>query len=488
MSEAIGRAGFNVRHLRHGESGTRADRASILRESMRELDSKAAGYYAAHNPNIVPQDTRLNVAMVNDGAHGFRPAKSTSEVLAYGDTRIGTQQNPNAEDRVSNTGRKWNPRSFETTLIVVSLPRSMCVEVAGVYPVTDAHGVPVLDADGAAVTRSRWVARDRDEALHYFAETAGFLASEVLTGGTDSIHGYDVNFDEAYPHMQLMADTLAPSPKKSDGLRVEAQQMWGISGEVRNPATGKVEQPKAKMTRYQQSYRAHMHGLGYEVELQASERSTSSHTREEWAVLQERERIAQADLAGAAQVEQQNLADAQRIVEARKFHAARTANLDQRERAVAAGEGELPKLLAHAGTQVEIAKKVTAAADVAAAAKLAAADAETARMLDATQITVRRLREDAEAELETANKIKQIGYGVLAKIDAEYERVQKLPTIMVAFLDAPLKSGGTLRSLFERFASTFQQQKAFGQRLRTDLNEWSPGARAPKSDDDLSMS
>lgn len=92
MSESVGRAGFNVRHLRHGESGTRNDRASILRESMRELDEEAAAYWAAENPNIVADDTRLNVAMVNDGQGGFRRAKSTAEVLAYGDARIGTSR------------------------------------------------------------------------------------------------------------------------------------------------------------------------------------------------------------------------------------------------------------------------------------------------------------------------------------------------------------------------------------------------------------
>ncbi|MBK7822140.1 MAG: hypothetical protein IPJ61_14045, partial [Tessaracoccus sp.] len=45
------------------------------------------------------------MTMVNDGQGGFRRAKSTKEVLDYGDARIGTQQNPKDEDRVGNTGR-----------------------------------------------------------------------------------------------------------------------------------------------------------------------------------------------------------------------------------------------------------------------------------------------------------------------------------------------------------------------------------------------
>ncbi|MDO5500185.1 MAG: hypothetical protein Q4F67_10970, partial [Propionibacteriaceae bacterium] len=301
MSEAASRAGFNVRHLRHGESGTKADRASLLNESMRELDSRAAKFYADKNPNIVAADTALNVAMVNDGQGGFRRAKSTKEVLDYGDARIGTKQNPKGEDRVGNTGRKWDPRSFETTLIVTALPKSLCKEIKNVYPILDDEtGKPVLRADGTPLMRSRWVARDRDEALKYFAKAAEFLGANVFTGGQAAIHGYDVNLDEAYPHMQLMADTLAPNPKKPGLLRVEAQQMWGVHASVRDPETGKVEQPNAKMSRYQREFREHMIGLGYDVEKDASPRGPASHGREEWAEMQNRERIAEALAEDAA--------------------------------------------------------------------------------------------------------------------------------------------------------------------------------------------
>lgn len=325
MSEAVGRAGFNVRHLRHGSAGTRTERASILRESMRELDDDATAFYARNNPNIIAADTHLNVAMVNDGQGGFRAAQSTAEVLAYGDARIGTRQNAKGEDRVGNTGRIWNPRSFETTLIVAALPRSMCVEVPDVYPVKDADGNAVLRADGQQVMRSRWVPRDRAEALQYFAQTAQFLADEVLTGGHDAIHGYDVNFDESYPHLQLMADTLAPNSKKAGELRVEAQQMWGVSREVRDAKTGKVEQGKAKVSRYQEAYRAHMISLGYEVEAEASSRSKSSHSREEWAELQERERAAE-------ELDRQAGEDLDLASEQGRRNRRRAEDLDDRER------------------------------------------------------------------------------------------------------------------------------------------------------------
>ncbi len=387
MSESVGRAGFNVRHLRHGESGTRADRASILRESMRELDDEAAAYYAAANPNIVADDTRLNVAMVNDGQGGFRRAKSTAEVLAYGDARIGTKQNPKSEDRVGNTGRKWNPKSFETTLIVIALPRSMCIEIPNAYPLRDDNGNPVTDLAGNPVMRSRWVPRDRDEALRYFAESVDFLGSDVFPGGHDAMHGYDVNLDEAYPHIQIMADTLAADPKNPGQLRVAAQQAWGVSREVLDHR-GKIEQPQAKMTRYQKAYREHMHGLGYDVELEASERSKSSHTREEWAALKERERVSEAFGDKVAEFAEKvtrgdeiNKATRAKITADRAQLDAREADLDAREQEIADDR------LAAQNARHE------------AEAAGAAAQAERARL--------RALREDVERDLTAAGPAPQ---------------------------------------------------------------------------------
>lgn len=110
MNGTTGRAGGNIRHLQHkgtkGTGNTREDRASLLHESMRELDDEAVQTHARLNLNIVPADSHLNVAMVNNGDGTFRRPKSIEEVLDYGDSRI------------DNVYRKWNPNSFETTLIV----------------------------------------------------------------------------------------------------------------------------------------------------------------------------------------------------------------------------------------------------------------------------------------------------------------------------------------------------------------------------------
>ena len=455
MSESVGRAGFNVRHLRHGESGTRKDRASILRESMRELDDEAAAYWAAENPNIVADDTRLNVAMVNDGQGGFRRAKSTAEVLAYGDARIGTKQNPKGEDRVGDTGRKWNPKSFETTLIVIALPRSMCVEIPNVYALHDNDGNPVTDDAGNPVMRSRWVPRDRDEALRYFAQSVEFLGSDVLPGGHDAMHGYDVNLDEAYPHIQIMADTLAADPKNPGQLRVAAQQAWGVSREVLDHR-GKIEQPQAKMTRYQKAYREHMHGLGYEVELEASERSKSSHTREEWAALKERERIAEA-------LDDQLAADEELNAKLGKKLASRAADLDARESAVAEGEraaaadraqldrdlDDLPRL--RAAARAEGLKAAEASAETAVAERIANAEAEAQRIITAAQTA-------AQARLDAAGD----------EIATERAKLTETPMAFDEFLKRETKAG---RDTAERYRKHTELYYLYNKRRPQFLND-----------------
>lgn len=429
MSESVGRAGFNVRHLRHGESGTRADRASLLRESMRELDDEAAAYYAATNPNIVAADTRLNVAMVNNGQGGFRRAKSTAEVLAYGDARIGTKQNPKSEDRVGDTGRKWNPKSFETTLIVIALPRSMCIEIPNAYPLRDDNGNPVTDLAGNPVMRSRWVPRDRDEALEYFAQSGAFLGDQVFPGGHDAMHGYDVNLDESYPHAQYMGDTLAGDPKNPGQLRVAAQQAWGVSREVLDHR-GKIEQPQAKMTRYQKAYREHMHGLGYDVELEASERSKSSHTREEWAALKERERVAEAFGDKVAEFTEKvtrgdeiNKAARAKITADRAQLDAREADLDRRD---------LETADAHLAAQNERRE---------AESLNAAQRAEIARL--------RALREDVERDLAAAGPAPQPP----SYDDMRAEFLGEQSAVMTKYLKRMRRNDGTtMFDDFERFA------------------------------------
>lgn len=276
MSENIGRVGADVRHLRHGASGTRSDRASLLHESMRELDPKAAAYFAAANPNIVAADTHRNIAMVNDGAGGFRRPNSKDEVLDYGDGRI------------NSVHRKISARSFETTLIVIHLPKTMCQEVPDFYPVLDKDGIHQLDKEGRPRMKSRWIARDRDEAIGFFNEALTYYSNEVLTGGIGAIHGFDINFDEGTPHVQAMADTFAPDPKHDGSLRVDASRVWGSHPEVRD-GNGKQIGGSRKLRQYQAGLRQRMYDLGYPVELNADPtRSMSRQGKEEYIETQDR--------------------------------------------------------------------------------------------------------------------------------------------------------------------------------------------------------
>ena len=321
MSNATGRTGGNIRHLRHmgskekGTPGnTRADRRDLLRESMRDLDPAEADFFASKpGSSIVRDDTHLNVAMVNNGDGTFRRPTGIQEVLDYGDARIGPGRDSGVHkskeaaadeaeaDRVGGDGRKWNPNSFETTLIAAHLPKSMCVEIPNFYPIIDDKtGEPVLDANDEPMMRSRWVSRDRDEALRYFDEVVRYYAEDVLNGGVDAIHGYDINFDESTPHVQIMADTLAPNPKHDGKLRCESSQMWGSHRDVTELRADKdgvvremMELPQNKMSRYQKGLRDRMVSLGYPVEADYDqERHLSGSGKAEYAATMDARRVA----------------------------------------------------------------------------------------------------------------------------------------------------------------------------------------------------
>src|SRR5699024_11411775 len=110
---------------------------------------------------------RLSQSLVSGGQGGFSRAKDVDEVVEYGIARIGTCDNDEGEDRVTDTGRKWRSDSFETSLFVVSLPRTLCTEIKDFYPVLDERGELVV-ADAEPVFRSRFVARAIDAAREYF--------------------------------------------------------------------------------------------------------------------------------------------------------------------------------------------------------------------------------------------------------------------------------------------------------------------------------
>lgn len=302
-----GRAAFNARHLRHGaghdkgKSGTTGDRQRLLEEMMRELEEKWAKHHATKNPNIVLDETHLNESFMFDpDTGGWRTPESVDEVVAYGD------------DRAAQVGRKIGATSFETTTLVVHLPRTLCTEVPGYYPVHDEDGQIKLDKDGNELRRSRWVARDRAEANRYLIAATEWLADHVLPGGREAVHGFNVQHDESTPHVQIMADTFAEHPDKPGVLRVEASQAWGSHRDVRypegHPQAGQQMGGNQKMRLYQKGLREYMHSLGYEVELDVSERAHESLDKDRYA--------AEDDARRALEADQQALAADQEALEA----------------------------------------------------------------------------------------------------------------------------------------------------------------------------
>lgn len=241
MSEVKGHAAFH-KHKdapRHPgtKAGTRAERRALLKESMRHLDQNEVVRQAKKNSNIVTADAHLNVAYVNDGNGGFEVATGIKQVLDYGDAR---------EEKT----RYLREGSRTVDLFVVHLPKTMCVEIKDFYPRYNPDGSERLDPEtGEPMSRSRWVARDRDEAMRYFVSAVGFLGEDVSPGGMDSIHGWATNFDESTPHIQVMADPFAPDPKVPGALRTEASRAYSSHRDVVCPE-GTVSIHRDKTTRF----------------------------------------------------------------------------------------------------------------------------------------------------------------------------------------------------------------------------------------------
>ena len=267
-----GRAAFNLRHLRRDNCGgdTRGDRKRLLKEAMRELDPQDLAHQAAMNSNIVVADAHLNVPFVNDGNGTFRRAASVEEVLAYQDARMD--------------GVRVQKNSFETSLFVVHLPKSMCVEVPDFY---------TSEVDGREVKRPRLVARDYEEAKQYLEESMRWLAENFIPGGIDAVAGGDMNFDESTPHIQFQADTFSPKPEDPDKLRCRPGIAYNTDTSVRytsGPKKGKQVSGHQKFIDAQRGLREHMHSLGYPVELEVSERHDESLNLDRYTEQQDRER------------------------------------------------------------------------------------------------------------------------------------------------------------------------------------------------------
>lgn len=278
MSDVVGRTGFHVTHTK-----SVSERGAILDEMMRELKDESVERWAQRNPSIVVEDEGLNRAYVNNGDGRLVPCKDPKEVLVYGQQRLAKLSTPVKEPKRNPATGKETGGTWTSSMFVLHLPKSLCREVKDFYP--------VLNEDGHEVgRRSRWVARDRDEAMQYFSDAMEYMAQEVIPGGLDAILGADIQFSESTPHIQVLADPFAPDPKHPGQLRTEFSRAYGSHRDVRDDK-GRQISGQAKFRRYHDGLKQYMLERGWDIERDVDPlRHDKTATKEMYGAMMDKQR------------------------------------------------------------------------------------------------------------------------------------------------------------------------------------------------------
>ena len=250
---------------------------------MRERIPGASERWAKRNPNIVVDDEGLNRAYVNNGDGRLVPCKDPKEVLAYGQQRLAKLSTPVKEPKLDPVTGKEKGGTTTSSMFVLHLPKSLCEEVKDFYP--------VFDEDGNEIgRRSRWVARDRKEAMRYFKDALAYMTQEVIPGGRDAILGFDIQFSESTPHIQVLADTFAPDPKHAGQLRTEFSRAYGSHRSVRDDK-GRQMSGQAKFRRYHAGLKEWMLDKGWEIEADVDPlRHDKTATKDMYGAMMDKER------------------------------------------------------------------------------------------------------------------------------------------------------------------------------------------------------
>lgn len=279
MGNEVGRAGFHVTHEKSVKK-----RGAILDEMMRELKDESVERWAQRNPSIVVEDEKLNIAYVNNGDDRFVRCKDPKEVLVYGQQRLAKLSTPVKEPKLDPVTGKERGGTTTSSMFVLHLPKSLCEEVKDFYP--------VLDDDGHETERrrSRWVARDRKEAMRYFKDALAYMTQEVIPGGRDAILGFDIQFSESTPHIQVLADTFAPDPKHPGQLRSEFSRAYGSHRSVRDDK-GRQMSGQAKFRRYHDGLKQYMLERGWDIERDVDPlRHDKTATKEMYGAMMDKQR------------------------------------------------------------------------------------------------------------------------------------------------------------------------------------------------------
>lgn len=278
MSNVVGRTGFHVTHTK-----SVSERGAILDEMMRERIPGASERWAQRNPSIVVGDEGLNRAYVNNGDGRLVPCKDPKEVLAYGQQRLAKLSTPVKEPKLDLVTGKEKGGTTTSSMFVLHLPKSLCEEVKDFYPVFDEEGNEIG-------RRSRWVARDRKEAVRYFRDALRYMTQEVIPGGRDAILGADIQFSESTPHIQILADTFAPDPKHPGQLRSEFSRAYGSHRSVRDDK-GRQMSGQAKFRRYHEGLKEWMLERGWDIERDVDPlRHDKTATKDMYGAMMDKER------------------------------------------------------------------------------------------------------------------------------------------------------------------------------------------------------
>lgn len=277
MGNVVGRTGFHVTHTK-----SVSERGAILDEMMRELKDESVERWAQRNPSIVVEDEDSNIALVNDGEGGFDPCSDPKQVIAYGNARLAKLSSPIRDPKLDPATGKLKGGTTTTSMFVMHLPKSLCKEVPDFYPVYD-HGKEVG-------RRSRWVARDREEAKRYFDDIVEYLATHVIPGGADAVLGVDIQFSESTPHIHVLADTFAPDPKHPGQLRSEFSRAYGQHRDVRDDK-GRQMSGQAKFRQYHKGLKEYMLERGWEIEADVDPlRHDKTATKEMYGAMMDKQR------------------------------------------------------------------------------------------------------------------------------------------------------------------------------------------------------
>lgn len=213
---------------------------AFFRHIARDLDQAAGFYFSQANKNIVPERTKLNVTVVNDGSGAFRKARSVAgrppsdEFDAYLKQRLSAVDRKLRKDAVLMRGLilQLDPRWFEE------------------------HN-PTWRSDGMNA-----------EAVAYMGAALDWACAEF---GQPNIVGWSVHLDEFNPQLQVMV-----TPVTDDGRLSQKDFFKGPSD----------------LKRQHKELRDAVAAAGYDVEYRVTERSREHLSSSEFQAKSDRLREA----------------------------------------------------------------------------------------------------------------------------------------------------------------------------------------------------